>query len=231
MQLVLGVDAGGTTSRAALFTLDGTLVRRGHAGGANPGTLGLDTAAANLTTAVRAALPDSGSERLTGAVVGLAGNPSLCATLTERVFGALLSGGDVRGVRVTGDIVTAFAAGTPSPSGTVLISGTGAIAARIADHAPAGTADGYGWLLGDEGSAFWIGLAAARATVRALTAPRSSPTRTGVDPVRDHEPSRTDPALDEMTAGHRPDYHETAGREAGDRGVVSRGTGEAGVGR
>ncbi|MGP3928450.1 N-acetylglucosamine kinase [Nonomuraea sp. KM88] len=212
MHLVLGVDAGGTSSRATLFTLDGTLVRRGQAGGANPGALGMDTAAANLTAAVRATLADPGPAHrpgpLTGAgtgagtvvgvvvgtvvgvvvgvVVGLAGNPALCATLTERVLGALLPGADFTGdrgvpgatpVRVTGDIVTAFAAGTPSPSGTVLISGTGAIAARITDHAPAGTADGYGWLLGDEGSAFWIGLAAARATIRALTISRPSPTR------------------------------------------------------
>ncbi|MEO3788647.1 BadF/BadG/BcrA/BcrD ATPase family protein [Nonomuraea sp. B10E15] len=200
MHLVLGVDAGGTSSRAALFTLDGTLVRRGQAGGANPGARGMGTAAANLTAAVRATLADPGPAHRTcpltgagtgegtvvGVVVGLAGNPALCATLTERVLGALLPGADFTGdrgvpgatpVRVTGDIVTAFAAGTPSPSGTVLISGTGAIAARITDHAPAGTADGYGWLLGDEGSAFWIGLAAARATIRALTVPRPSPTR------------------------------------------------------
>ncbi|MEO3802869.1 BadF/BadG/BcrA/BcrD ATPase family protein [Nonomuraea sp. B1E8] len=256
MHLVLGVDAGGTSSRAALFTLDGTLVRRGQAEGANPGALGMDTAAANLTAAVHATLADPGSAHLpgpvtgagtvVGVVVGLAGNPALCATLTERVFGALLPGADLSGepgvpgvtpVRVTGDIVTAFAAGTPSPSGTVLISGTGAIAARIADHAPAGTADGYGWLLGDEGSAFWIGLAAARATIRAITTPCPSPTRTGVDLVRDHEPNgtahRPEPGRDEMSAGHEPGAREADGRRparggAGDR--EASGGGRAGWG-
>ncbi|MEV4176088.1 BadF/BadG/BcrA/BcrD ATPase family protein [Nonomuraea sp. NPDC049709] len=174
MQVVLGVDAGGTSSRAAVFTVAGEPLRRGQAGGANPGALGPDRAAANLTAAVRTALAGIDPAQVRGVVVGLAGSPGLCAELTERVFRDLLPGG-VRGeaggplpVRTVGDIVTAFAAGTPVPSGTVLISGTGAIAAKITDHVPVATADGYGWQLGDEGSAFWLGRAAARATIRAL---------------------------------------------------------------
>ncbi|MEV0384215.1 BadF/BadG/BcrA/BcrD ATPase family protein [Nonomuraea sp. NPDC050643] len=163
MELVLGVDAGGTSSRAALFTLEGDLVRRGHAGGANPGALGLERAAAHLATAVGAALAEVALPQVRAIVVGLAGSPELCAELAGRVFGA-------RPVRTVGDVVTAFAAGTASPSGTVLISGTGAIAAKITGHEPTATADGYGWQLGDEGSAFWLGRAAARATIRALDA-------------------------------------------------------------
>ncbi|MFG1702218.1 N-acetylglucosamine kinase [Nonomuraea sp. M3C6] len=167
MNGVLGVDAGGTSSRAALFTPDGTLVRRGHAAGANPGALGMDRAAANLTAAVRAAL---GSAQVSAVVIGLAGHPDRCRSLTERVFPPLVP--EAAPVRIVGDVVTAFAAGTSSPSGTVLISGTGAIAAKIIDHRPVATADGFGWQLGDEGSAFWLGRAAARATIRTLATAR-----------------------------------------------------------
>ncbi|MCK2219587.1 ATPase [Actinomadura sp. ATCC 31491] len=168
-ELVLGVDAGGTSSRAALFTMDGTPLGRGRAAGANPVTLGQDAARAALTAAVRAALGDA-SDQVSAVVVGLAGNPARCLALAREVFAALLPGGPP--VRVVGDVVTAFAAGTASPSGAVLISGTGAIAAKITDHAVTATADGYGWLLGDEGSAFWLGHAAARHAVRALDGPR-----------------------------------------------------------
>ncbi|TMR31891.1 hypothetical protein ETD85_24135, partial [Nonomuraea zeae] len=161
MYVVLGVDAGGTSSRAALFTPAGSEVRRGHAGGANPGALGMEQAAANLSAAVTAAL--AGSYQVAGVVVGLAGSPELCAGLAGRVFRDLLP--EAVPVGVVGDIVTAFAAGTAAPSGTVLISGTGAIAAKIIDHVPVETADGFGWQLGDEGSAFWLGRAAARATI------------------------------------------------------------------
>ncbi|MGI5283025.1 N-acetylglucosamine kinase [Nonomuraea polychroma] len=168
MHLVLGVDAGGTSSRAALFTVDGEPVGRGRASGANPVTLGMERAGANLAAAVEAAAPATLLPQVERVVVGLAGHPGRCRALAEQVFRRLLPDGPP--VRVVGDVVTAFAAGTAAPSGTVLISGTGAIAAKITNHERTATADGYGWLLGDEGSAFWLGHAAARTAVRALSA-------------------------------------------------------------
>ncbi|WP_228564599.1 BadF/BadG/BcrA/BcrD ATPase family protein, partial [Catenulispora rubra] len=65
------------------------------------------------------------------------------------------------------DVTVAFAAGTPAPDGTLLVSGTGAVAARMHDRLPVHFRDGYGWLLGDEGSGFWIGRQAARAALAA----------------------------------------------------------------
>ncbi|GAA4990461.1 N-acetylglucosamine kinase-like BadF-type ATPase [Nonomuraea thailandensis] len=165
MRLVLGVDAGGTSSRAALFTVAGAPVGRGCAGGGNPGALGRDQAAAHLTAAVRAALEGVAPAQVESVVVGIAGSPEACAELVEQVFRPVLPGVPVSSV---GDIVTAFAAGTAAVSGSVLISGTGAIAAKIIGHRAVATADGFGWQLGDEGSAFWLGRAAARATIRAL---------------------------------------------------------------
>ncbi|MGP3957106.1 N-acetylglucosamine kinase [Nonomuraea sp. 3N208] len=168
MHLALGVDAGGTSSRAGLFTVDGEPVGRGRAAGANPVTLGMDRACANLTAAVDGAVPRALLPQVESVVVGLAGHPGRCRALAEQVFRRLLPEGPP--VRVVGDVVTAFAAGMAAPSGTVLIAGTGAIAAKITNHERTATADGYGWLLGDEGSAFWIGHAAARTTIRALSA-------------------------------------------------------------
>ncbi|RVX37962.1 N-acetylglucosamine kinase-like BadF-type ATPase [Nonomuraea polychroma] len=173
MHLVLGIDAGGTSSRAALFTVDGEPVGSGRASGANPVTLGMERAGANLTAAVEAAAPATLLAQVESVVVGLAGHPGRCRALAEQVFRRLLPDGPP--VRVVGDVVTAFAAGTAAPSGTVLISGTGAIAAKITNHERTATSDGYGWLLGDEGSAFWLGHAAARTAIRALS-PATRPT-------------------------------------------------------
>ncbi len=74
-------------------------------------------------------------------------------------------------VTVVGDVVTAFAAGSPATSGAVLIAGTGAIAAAVHAGAVVRTADGLGWLLGDEGSGRWLGLQAVRVAVRNWSAP------------------------------------------------------------
>ncbi len=65
--------------------------------------------------------------------------------------------------RVLSDAETAFASATAEPDGTVLVAGTGSIAGRIRDRRMTTTTGGYGWLLGDEGSAFWLGRQAVRA--------------------------------------------------------------------
>ena len=71
-------------------------------------------------------------------------------------------------MRVVADAEVAFASGTAEPSGSVLVAGTGSIACKIVDHRLVRTGGGFGWLLGDEGSGFWIGREAIRATLRAL---------------------------------------------------------------
>ena len=48
----------------------------------------------------------------------------------------------------------------------MLIAGTGAVAALIDGERIVRTADGLGWLLGDEGSGLWLGLQAVRHAAR-----------------------------------------------------------------
>ena len=49
-----------------------------------------------------------------------------------------------------------------------MVAGTGASAIRVSDGETVAVVDGLGWLLGDEGSGFWIGHHAARAALAAL---------------------------------------------------------------
>ena len=65
----------------------------------------------------------------------------------------------------------AFSSATPSPEGYVLVAGTGAVAGRIVDGELRERRDGWGWLLGDEGSGFWLGREAVRATLTTLQKP------------------------------------------------------------
>ena len=166
MILVLGVDAGGTASRAVLATPDGKILGRGSAGPGNPVSAGRD-AARSIGTAIRAALGEEDPQSVRAGVVGVAGisalaDPAVAAAFEEqwRAIGLTCP------VDTVGDAVTAFAAGTPAASGAVLIAGTGAVAARIENWRITRTADGLGWLLGDEGSGLWLGLQAVRAAAR-----------------------------------------------------------------
>jgi glucosamine kinase len=76
---VVGLDVGGTHSRAVLATVGGRVLGTGRAGGGNPTVLGARTAIANIVAALRAALGDVPSERVEACVVGLAGVSTLMA--------------------------------------------------------------------------------------------------------------------------------------------------------
>ena len=67
------------------------------------------------------------------------------------------------------------ASGTSAPRGAVLIAGTGTIAAWIADGEVTHRIDGHGWLVGDDGSGFWLGRQAVRAVLAELDG-RGEPT-------------------------------------------------------
>ncbi|TDD47291.1 ATPase [Nonomuraea terrae] len=168
--LVVGVDAGATSTRVAVHALDGTRVGYARAGAGNPSAHGLGRSVAAIETALGAALPPGDGRRVVASVAGVAGLVDELAPELAKVWAAV---GIAEGPRCTGDVPIAYAAGSPEPDGSLLLSGTGAVAARIAGFRQEVIADGLGWLLGDAGSGFWIGRAAAKAVVAALDQERA----------------------------------------------------------
>ncbi|SEF95516.1 BadF/BadG/BcrA/BcrD ATPase family protein [Thermomonospora echinospora] len=171
---MIGVDAGGTRTRVAVLTLGGALAGSGTGPGANPNSGG-DTAGA-LTTALGAALGDLDRSLVLNGVFGIAGagsagRPAALAAARRAWHAVGLHGSPA----VVTDIAVAFAAGTGAPEGIVVFSGTGAGAAVINDGKIVQRADGYGWLVGDQGSAVWLGREAVLATLAALDG-RGEPT-------------------------------------------------------
>lgn len=166
-EVVLGVDAGGTHTRCLVVGLDGRVRGHGRAGGANQRS-SADPAAA-FVDAVAATLHEAGPVRVTGAVFGVAGAGAAGLARAEETVQRAWSALGLPGRPEVGDdIGVAFAAGTAEASGAVLIAGTGAVAAAVRDGRIERRCDGCGWLLGDEGSAVWIGIAGLRAALAAL---------------------------------------------------------------
>ncbi|MER7014863.1 BadF/BadG/BcrA/BcrD ATPase family protein [Saccharopolyspora sp. NPDC000359] len=167
--VVLGLDVGGTSSRALVSDLSGHVLGQGEADGGNPNSHPADEAVRQIATATRTALRDVDPARVRAAVVGMAGVSKMADPQFRELFEQAWAGlGLTCAVRPISDCEVAFAAGSPEPNGTVLIAGTGSIAARIEQHQLTRTVNGYGWLLGDEGSAYWLGREAVRATLDAL---------------------------------------------------------------
>src|SRR5690606_18783722 len=69
-------------------------------------------------------------------------------------------------VLVVNDALVALEAGAPGQPGIVIISGTGSICYGRNADGMAARSGGWGYVLGDEGSGYWIGRAALRAVLR-----------------------------------------------------------------
>ena len=168
-RLVVGVDAGGTTTRVLVADLNGAVLARAEGAPANPVTHGLDEAVRSLRATLTTALANIDAGRVGQVVLGLAGDHLARQAEPARTVAAMLGslGLDCPHT-VLGDALVAFAAATPRPDGRLLISGTGSVAVLIRDRRIVDTAGGYGWLLGDGGSGFWLGREAVRAAVDTL---------------------------------------------------------------
>jgi N-acetylglucosamine kinase-like BadF-type ATPase len=162
--VVVGLDVGGTSTRAAVVTIAGQRLGTGRAGGGNPTSHGAERAAGELRAALTAALHGVDPALVRAGVIGLAGAGRLLADPVGRA--AFDQAWHEVGLRcpyaIHGDALVAYASGTASPDGTILIAGTGAIACEVRDLALYRNADGHGWLLGDAGSGFWLGRAAVQ---------------------------------------------------------------------
>jgi len=159
MSRVLGLDIGGTRSRAQLCA-DGEVLADVAAASASLTAVGAAGAKAALAD-LMAQLPLPPGERLDAICAGSAGisAPGARQFLIEHL-GPLARPG--RLVIVRDAMLALPAAGLDD--GIALICGTGSVA--IGRHA--GTevqAGGWGYLLGDEGSGYWVARAAVRAVL------------------------------------------------------------------
>ncbi|MEY9864012.1 glucosamine kinase [Catenulispora sp. GAS73] len=174
--VVLGVEAGSTLVEAVVATVEGQVIGRGRTGLANPTALPIPDVVAHLSDAVGQALGTVAPASVAGVVVGAAGILRYSrGSSAEALAKTWVDAGLTCPVLVVADAVTAFAAGTPRPSGSVLIAGVGSIAARVEGEEVTARIDGNGWLVGDDGSGFWIGRQAVRAVFAALDG-RGEPT-------------------------------------------------------
>jgi N-acetylglucosamine kinase-like BadF-type ATPase len=155
--LVVGIDAGGSKTRAFAVDRDGAVVGRGAGGGAN--LLSSPDPAGSIAAALTESL---GSAKPEAVVLSCSGGDRPADREKGRAILTQLVGPAVR-IEVTHDAIAALYAGNPAGCGVVLIAGTGSIAFGRNDEGDERRAGGWGYLIGDEGSAVWLGLEGLRA--------------------------------------------------------------------
>lgn len=162
-ELFLAVDGGQSGTVALLATVDGTILGVGRGGPIRHheepdadrfARLGVTAA---ITGAMRGAAAGS-----TVAVCCLAVTGS--ARLAETAARACVTAENY--LVLESDTFAALASGTAGGGGIGLIAGTGTVALARSRSGEQLTLGGWGWLLGDEGSGFWIALESLKAAVR-----------------------------------------------------------------
>jgi N-acetylglucosamine kinase-like BadF-type ATPase len=168
--IVVGIDAGASKTRAFAVDRAGTVVGRGAGGGANL------FSSPDPQGAIAAALAEALGGRPADAVVlSCAGGDRQAERDRGRAILTQLAPAGAR-LLVTHDAMAALYAGNPTGCGVVLIAGTGSIAYGRSEDGEEDRAGGWGHLIGDEGSAVWCGLEALRAIAHAVDG-RGAPTR------------------------------------------------------
>ncbi|HEX4954949.1 MAG TPA: BadF/BadG/BcrA/BcrD ATPase family protein [Thermoanaerobaculia bacterium] len=163
MPFVLGIDAGGTKTVGLLADGEGKVQAQMRAGGANLRVHGELAVEKVLYEVIDALAP---AEPLAAVCLGMAGvdrpeEKDLVHEMLRRL-------GLRRSVRVENDAFVALVAGAPEKVGIVVVAGTGSIAYGVDPSGRTARSGGWGYLLGDEGSAFWLGHAAVRQGIRAV---------------------------------------------------------------
>lgn len=165
MTFYIGVDGGGTKTRAVVVDREGVEHGRaeGRAAVANAGSPSV--AAASVRDVCLAALADADSAAPARAVwAGLAGAGREAARSAVELELSRYGIADV--CRIGTDVVGAFHDVFPTGPGILLIAGTGSIAWGRAEDGREGRVGGWGHHVGDEGSGYAIGLDALRRVAR-----------------------------------------------------------------
>jgi N-acetylglucosamine kinase-like BadF-type ATPase len=169
--LLLGIDGGGTKTVAWLAPLDDAantiVLGRGQAGPGNPRAAGFETAQQNIAAAITAAYTDANLPQNTAAAACFSLAGAGREIEQRRIADWAAQQGLAQTVRVTGDAEPILAAASPDHSGVALICGTGSLAWGRNSAGQVARAGGWGYLMGDEGSAYAIARAALTAAARA----------------------------------------------------------------
>jgi len=159
-----GIDGGGSSLRVVIVDDDLQIVAQVNSKAANPSSIGHALAAERIRTTTQQALLRANQPPIAGIGMGIAGADAAHSLVWgEQVLASILP--NVPAI-VASDYEIALVGARGVQHGALLLSGTGSIAFGINTAGKQHRAGGWGYLLGDEGSGFWLGLEALKIVSR-----------------------------------------------------------------
>ena len=174
MDYILGVDGGGTKTMIAVADLNGEIIIEKSIGSINFKSIGVDGAAKNFVQGIKSVIKELESDGSTpyfkSSYFGLAGlNTSydkvVCVkiVLNESINSYL----NLQKAVLCNDTVIGLAAGSMNKNKVIIICGTGSNCYGINEEDDEAKANGWDYILGDEGSGISMGIKTLRAIMQA----------------------------------------------------------------
>lgn len=162
MRAYLGIDGGGTKTRALLISEDGTELHYAESGSSNLNASDEEAVGASLEQIIAPSIAAAG-ERSVHACLGLAGASSLD---NKTKLGQIIERFGLKQYSILSDGEIALEAAFSGKPGVLLVVGTGSACLAKDEDGSAIRTGGWGWLADDGGSAGWIGQRALEQAVR-----------------------------------------------------------------
>jgi N-acetylglucosamine kinase-like BadF-type ATPase len=157
----MGIDGGATKTLAAVLDLENNALHLAQGGPSNEDTVGVEAAVRTLLQTADEAIERAGirPDQLGTAVLAVAG-------VDTDAFARHVRSSRTDAWIVINDVVSAWATATGGGPGVAAISGTGSNVFGVGPGGRAWRAGGWGHVLGDEGSGYWLGVQSIKAALR-----------------------------------------------------------------
>jgi len=165
---VMGIDGGGSTVRVVITTPELTLCGQASGPTANPSVVGHAAAADTIRTAMHSALRSAGlsPEQIAAVGIGIAGAAAdHSGAWLQEVVTAVTPHARLA---LSADYETALVGALGQRYGVLVLAGTGSLAYGVDAKGESALVGAWGYLIGDEGSGYWLGKEGLRAAARAL---------------------------------------------------------------
>lgn len=166
MTYLMGVDGGGSTVRVAITSSDLTIITQVQGPTVNPSIIGYEAAGETIQMAMWQALmnADIPADQISAIGLGIAGADArraaswlhdVAAEITPRAH-----------IVPSSDYEIALVGSHGARRGVLVLAGTGSLAFGVNPRGESALVGGWGYLLGDEGGGYWLGMEGLKAAIR-----------------------------------------------------------------
>lgn len=209
MKYYLGVDAGGTKTKAVLIDESSQILGEVNGGPANYHNVGIVEAITNVEATIGQLLEKTNKSMtdITWATIGIAScdTPKDHAALLEAFSKGALNTISQR-LTVINDAKIGLYCGT-LPPGIVVVCGTGSNVYGINDHDDEASAGNWGYFLGDKGSGYILGKRMFEAVVEVYDGVREGPTKL-TEAVEKRLSVKSSADINDWYSSTKPSVHE-----------------------